>query len=54
MGHVIEENPEDYEVERGRVMKANNLYIYYIDNKNITKKGDNVMISLYGIVDLRE
>ncbi|UCE36932.1 MAG: hypothetical protein JSW00_15765 [Thermoplasmata archaeon] len=52
-GYVIGRNPEDYGRE-GRVMKANNLYVYFTDINNKTKKGDNVLISLTGILDLKE
>ncbi len=52
-GYVIGRNPEAYGRE-GRVMKANNLYVYFIDKNNKTKKGDNVLISLTGILDLKE
>jgi hypothetical protein len=54
MGHVTEKNPEFYQGRFGRVMKANNLYIYFTDSKNKIKKDDNVLISLNGILDLKE
>jgi hypothetical protein len=50
---VIGRNPENYPRE-GRVMRANNLHVYFIDKNNKTRKGDNVLISLTGILDLKE
>jgi hypothetical protein len=54
MGPVIEEAQEDYMEKRGQVMSANGLYVYFIDNHNETKKGDFVLLSIYGIIDIKK
>jgi len=53
LGEVIKKSPPDYEGERGRLMKAKNLHVYFIDNDNETEEGDTVLLSIYGITDIR-
>jgi len=53
LGKIIKEAPSKYEGKRGRLLKSRNLYVHFIDNEGLTKEGDNVLLSIYGVEDLK-